>query len=65
MSIPLSHDLMTIQEAADYLRVKPATMRKWAREETGPPQYRAGGIILYRLSEIDKWVTDNQKGKTY
>lgn len=65
MSASVSHDHMTLQETADYLRVKPATIRKWAREGTGPPQYRAGGIILYRVSEVNTWLSENEKGKTY
>ena len=47
--------LLTISEVADYLNIKQKTI--YAKTEAGEiPCYRIGGLIRFRLDEIDKWL---------
>ena len=47
---------ISIDEAAEYLGVKPATIRIWIKTK-GMPSHRVGGKLLkFKKSEIDEWV---------
>jgi len=46
---------MTTSEAAAYLRVKPETLRGWARDGTVPAHHLPGGrTYRYRADELDE-----------
>ena len=49
----------TISEAglAETLKVKPVTLRSWRRKGDGPPYYRCGRAVRYKLSEVDQWLS--------
>ena len=49
----------TISEAglADTLKLKPVTLRSWRRKGEGPPYYRCGRAVRYKLSEVDQWLS--------
>lgn len=49
----------TISEAglAETLKVKPVTLRSWRRKGGGPPYYRCGRAVRYKLSEVDQWLS--------
>jgi excisionase family DNA binding protein len=51
--------LMTTEEAAAYLRIKPQTMTKWRSQGKGPYFVRIGGSVFYRLTELDSFITVN------
>jgi excisionase family DNA binding protein len=51
-----------LDEAADYLGVKPATLRSWIRRETGVPAHKVGKFWKFKRSELDEWVRSG-KGK--
>jgi excisionase family DNA binding protein len=48
--------LWTETEAAEYLRVHVATLRRWRAEGTGPPWLRAGRSLRYRRADVDDWL---------
>ena len=55
-SLPLP-ELLTRQEAAEYLGVKPQTLAVWA--VTGRydlPVVKVGRLVRYRRSDLDKWL---------
>lgn len=54
--------LMTIDELAAYLNVRPATIRAWRLNGTGPTPIRVGGSLRWRQADVDAWITDQQKG---
>jgi excisionase family DNA binding protein len=48
--------LLTPKEAADHLRVSETTLRRWRRENTGPPYVRMGRVYRYRLGALIEWL---------
>jgi hypothetical protein len=45
-------------EVAEHLRKSEKTLRNWRALGIGPPYYKvAGGGILYRWPEVEKWLT--------
>lgn len=51
--------ILTARELANYLRVKPSTVLRWAREKK-LPTLRVQGRIRFRKSEIDHWLDDQR-----
>jgi excisionase family DNA binding protein len=50
-------DVMTMEEAADYLRVSLATLRKWTRSHS-IPHARFGRRMRYRKSAVLAWLAE-------
>ncbi len=53
----VSNPLLTREEAAEYLNVRPQTLALWAT--TGRydlPMVRVGRRVRYRLSDLDRWI---------
>ena len=48
--------LLTTEEAAAYLRMRPQTMVKWRSLGTGPFFVRVGGRVFYRHAELDHYL---------
>lgn len=47
---------ISIDEAAEYLDVKPGTIRSWLRKDKGIPAHKIGKQWKFKLSELDIWV---------
>ena len=57
-----SEKWINIEEAAEHLGVKVATVRSWLRkEEITIPAHKIGKQWKFKASELDKWV---QSGKS-
>ncbi len=54
--------LLTIQEAAAFLRTPVATLRFWRSQGGGPPSFKIGRRVYYWLSDILAWL-DEQRGQ--
>ena len=50
-------EIMTIEEVATYLRLKPQTIYKWAQEKRIPAT-KLGKEWRFRKSLIDRWLDD-------
>jgi excisionase family DNA binding protein len=67
MSEPQAHDdlpgneIMTIEEVATYLRLKPQTIYKWAQERRLPAA-KLGKEWRFRRSLIDLWLDEQMLG---
>jgi hypothetical protein len=49
--------LLCIEEAAEFLRVKPATLYVWKRRGVGPPAIKLpSGAIRFRRDTLEKWL---------
>jgi excisionase family DNA binding protein len=48
--------LLTIREAADFLRLSPRTLRRWAEQRQGPDVIRAGRKLRYRRSALEAFL---------
>lgn len=47
---------INIEEAAQHLDVKPATVRSWLRKENNLPAHKVGKQWKFKISELDEWV---------
>jgi excisionase family DNA binding protein len=52
--------LLTRQEAADYLKVSPATLAKWACEKTQSlPYVKVGRLVRYRIKDLEAYIAES------
>ena len=61
MSNP-ENDIMTLEEVAGYLRMKPQTIYLWAQEKKIPAA-KLGKEWRFRRSVIDKWFNQHMDDK--
>ena len=47
--------LMTVEEIAEYLQVKPSTIYQWTHQRF-IPHVKLGNRVRFRLSQVDRWV---------
>ena len=62
LDIPNRHDaqLLTTQEAADYLGLKLNTLERWRSQEPNKlPFVKIGRTVKYRLEDLQKFITKN------
>ena len=52
---------ISVEEAADYLGVKPGTIRDWIRKGKDIPAHKVGKQWKFKCSELDEWI---QSGKS-
>ena len=58
-----------LDEIAEYLGVKPVTLRSWVNDPTNNiPAHKIGRLWKFKRSEIDEWVSSgksaiNESGK--
>ena len=45
-----------IEEAADFLGIKPSTLREWLKKERDIPAHKIGKLWKFKCSELDAWV---------
>lgn len=43
-------------EAAAYMRLRPGTLTNWRSLGTGPKYTKAGGRVVYRKADLDRWL---------
>lgn len=56
MSEIISDNWISIEEAAEYLGVKPVTVRNWIKKKNDIPAHRIGKLWKFKRSELDVWV---------
>ena len=52
----LNEKWIGVEEAADYLGVKPATVRDWIKKQTGIPAHKIGKQWKFKKSDLDTWI---------
>jgi excisionase family DNA binding protein len=60
-SLP-DNEILTLEEVATYLRLKPQTIYKWAQEQR-IPAVKLGKEWRFRRSVIDRWLDDQMFGE--
>lgn len=60
--MPQASDIMTLEEVAEYLRLKPQTIYTWAAEKKIPAA-KIGKEWRFRRSVIDKWFDRHMDDK--
>lgn len=58
----LQNEILTIEEVATYLRLKPQTIYKWAQDKR-IPSAKLGKEWRFRRSVIDRWLDDQMFGE--
>ena len=48
--------LLSAQELADFLHLPIATIYAWRYRGEGPPGFRVGRHLRYRLCDVHQWV---------
>jgi hypothetical protein len=48
--------LVRESEAAEFLRLKPSTLRQWRYKRTGPAFEKIGSRVVYRFSELLRYL---------
>ncbi len=54
---PPDHEILTLEEVAAYLRLKPQTIYKWAQEKR-IPAVKLGKEWRFRRSILDRWLDE-------
>lgn len=52
---------ISLEDAAEYLNIKPGTLRKWLKKNEDIPAHQIGRLWKFKRSELDDWV---QSGKS-
>ncbi|WP_411129842.1 helix-turn-helix transcriptional regulator [Streptomyces sp. x-19] len=47
---------LNLTKAAEYLGISPNTLYVWRHRRQGPPSFRMGGRVMYRISTLNEWV---------
>lgn len=54
-----------IEEAAEYLGIKPITVRDWIKKDIGIPAHKIGKKWKFKFSELDAWVKSGKSAIDY
>ncbi len=52
--------LLTVEEIADYLQVKPSTIYQWTHQGF-IPHVKLGNRVRFRLCQVDRWIERRAK----
>ncbi|MEU0626664.1 helix-turn-helix domain-containing protein [Streptomyces sp. NPDC005989] len=47
---------LNLPRAAEYLGISPNTLYVWRHRRQGPPSFRMGRRVMYRITALDAWV---------
>ncbi|MCG9915439.1 MAG: helix-turn-helix domain-containing protein [Phenylobacterium sp.] len=56
--------LLTVEEAAERLRLSVSILNKWRVSGDGPPYLKLGRRVLYGRDQIDAWVSASSRRST-
>ena len=51
-----SDNWINIDEALEYLEIKPSTISDWIRKGKDIPAHKIGKLCKFKWSELDTWV---------
>jgi excisionase family DNA binding protein len=52
----LKDELLSVDDVAELLKVPVGTLRKWRTSGDGPPGFRVGKYLRYRLSAVEQFI---------
>jgi excisionase family DNA binding protein len=58
---PERQRLLTVRELADFLRIPVNTVYKWSTEGGGPPAYKVGKYLRFRVEDVLAWLESRKK----
>ena len=51
---------VSVEEAAEHLDIKPATLKDWLRKGKDIPGRKIGKQWKFKISELDEWVNSGK-----
>ena len=51
---------ISLEQAAEYLNIKPVTLRKWIRNLDDIPAHQIGKLWKFKKAELDEWVNSGK-----
>lgn len=60
MSKRTDDNYISLEDAAEYLNIKPVTLRKWIRQKEDIPAHQIGRLWKFKRSELDEWVNSGK-----
>ncbi len=55
MNSSVTENYISVEEAAQYLDIKPVTLRRWIKDK-GVPAHKIGKQWKFKRSELEEWV---------
>lgn len=55
--------LMTVDDVAAYVQLKPKTIRNMVYSGRGPRSHRIGGRRRFRQADVDDWIKEHAADK--
>ncbi len=56
MTDRFEENYISLEDAAEYLNIKPVTLRKWIKQKEDLPAHQIGRLWKFKRSELDAWV---------
>jgi excisionase family DNA binding protein len=56
--------LLTVKEAASYLRLSASTLNRLRVSGGGPKYYKLAGRVLYDIADLDAWIDERKHAST-
>lgn len=56
--------LLTVEEAAERLRLSVSILNKWRVSGDGPAFLKLGRRVLYSVADLDAWATAGRRNST-
>lgn len=60
MSERTDDNYISLEDAAEYLNIKPVTLRKWIKQKEDLPAHQIGKLWKFKRSELDEWVNSGK-----
>ena len=60
MSERIDDNYISLEDAAEYLNIKPVTLRKGIRQKEDLPAHQIGKLWKFKKSELDEWVNSGK-----
>jgi DNA binding domain protein, excisionase family len=51
---------ISLEQAAEYLNIKPVTLRKWIRNRDDIPAHQIGKLWKFKKAGLDEWVNSGK-----
>lgn len=61
-STSLGDEMLSLQEACDFLRVPEGTLRYWRHLGAGPRSFKVGRHVRYWRADLILWLTEQTNG---
>ncbi|NOR00028.1 helix-turn-helix domain-containing protein [Mycolicibacterium fortuitum] len=52
---------MFTDEVSEMINTSPATLRYWRHADTGPASFLLGKRVVYRRSEVERWIAEQEQ----